>query len=472
MDRARHYPGIGRLARSALLLVTSAVVLASCGGGGGSGGSGAGSSGYPNLPASCDTATQKAWLRDYMNDQYFWYDQQGAANEAAASPAAYLDSLLYKPKDRYSYAQSTAQFTQFFDEGRRTGYGDSLVWADAARTVIKVRLIEPQSPLGLSGGMQRGDTVLSIDGYTPAQIASGQLPVVDSVGVARTYVVQTGQGPPRSLTVQSADFALSPVITQAVFSSGNAKVGYLMYQEFISSGAAALGTAFDYFRAQGVTELILDLRYNGGGSTLQARNLASMAGGSALDGQVFAHYRYSAKNAANNFSQEFTVSGLPALPLNNLNRVFAITSASTASASELVINALRPFKNVITIGSTTYGKPYAFQPRDACGTTYNAVNIEIANANGFADYSAGIAPTCVMSDDLSRPLGDPAELRTAAALSYIVTGVCPPVAVIYQENKAVAQSNVAQAATKSIVIENDRQELGFGEQGPRQARVD
>jgi carboxyl-terminal processing protease len=470
MPQACRLQGLRRLVRNTVLLLASAAVLASCGGGGG--GTSAVASGYPNAPASCDTANQKTWLRDYMNDQYFWYDKQGLANEAAASPAAYLDSLLYKPIDRYSYTQSTAQFIQFFDEGRRTGYGESLVWADAARTVIKVRLIEPQSPLGLSGGLLRGDTVLSIDGYSPAQIASGQLPVVDSVGVRRTYVVQTGQGAPRSLMVQSADFALSPVMAQSVFVVGSAKVGYLMYQEFISAGSVALGNAFDYFRNQGVTELILDLRYNGGGSTLQARNLASMAGGSALDGQVFAHYRYSAKNAANNFSQNFTASGLPALPLDNLNRVFVITSANTASASELVINALRPFKNVITIGSTTYGKPYAFQPREACGTTYNAVNIEIANASGFADYSAGIAPTCAMSDDLTRPLGDPAELRTAAALSYINTGVCPLVAAVFQENKAVAQSNGAQAAIDNIANENDKQELGFGEQGPRQARVD
>jgi carboxyl-terminal processing protease len=156
-----------------------------------------------------------------------------------------------------------------------------------------------------------------------------------------------------------------------------------------------------------------------------------------------------------------------------LNRVFVITSGNTASASELVINALKPFfKEVVTIGSTTYGKPYAFQPRDACGTTYSAVNIEIANANGFADYSAGFAPTCAMSDDLTRQLGDPAELRTAAALSYIATGACPPVAAISGANQARAQSNTAQKATKNVADDSHRQDLGFGELGPRQARVD
>jgi carboxyl-terminal processing protease len=241
--------------------------------------------------------------------------------------------------------------------------------------------------------LQRGDTIVSIDGYTPAQIANGQLPVVSTEGVTRTFVVKDAAAVQRTLSVQSINFALSPVIQKAILTTGSTKVGYLMYQEFISTGSAALGTAFDFFRTQGATELILDLRYNGGGSTLQARNLASMVGGPTVDGKVFANYRYSAKNAASNFTQSFGSSGLPAAPLTTLTRVFVITSGNTASASELVINALKPFfKEVVTIGSTTYGKPYAFQPRDACGTTYSAVNIEIANANGFADYSAGFAP--------------------------------------------------------------------------------
>ncbi len=463
-----------RLSKIALLALSCTALLVACGGGGGGNGAAGATaaSGYPGSPVSCSDTDQKTWLRNYMNDQYFWYDQQGTPNQAATDLSAYLDSLLNKPIDRYSYAQSTEQFTQLFEDGTRTGYGYSWAWADAAKTVMKIILIEPLSPLGAPGGLQRGDTIVSIDGYTPAQIASGQLPVVRTEGVPRTFVVKDAAAVQRTLNVQSINFALSPVIQKTIFTTGSTKVGYLMYQEFISKGSAALGTAFDFFRAQGATELILDLRYNGGGSTLQARNLASMVGGPTVDGKVFANYRYSAKNAASNFTQTFGSSGLPAAPLTTLSRVFVITSGNTASASELVINALRPFKNVITIGSTTYGKPYAFQPRDACGTTYNAVNIEIANKDGFADYSAGFAPTCAMSDDLTRQLGDPAELRTAAALSYIATGACPPVAAISGTNQAKAQSNTAQTAIKSVANDAERQDLGFGEMGPRQALVD
>jgi carboxyl-terminal processing protease len=170
--------------------------------------------------------------------------------------------------------------------------------------------------------------------------------------------------------------------------------------------------------------------------------------------------------------QNFTTNGLPAVPLVAVNRVFVITSGVTASASELVINALRPFKPVITIGGTTYGKPYAFVPQEACGTTYSAVNIEIANALGSADYSAGFAATCPVADDLTRQLGDPLEARLAAALGYVRTGSCPVAASVLQPNKPNAQGNAAQAATKSIVSSALQSDTGYGEISPAQMRMD
>jgi carboxyl-terminal processing protease len=254
------------------------------------------------------------------------------------------------------------------------------------------------------------------------------------------------------------------VITSQVFTAANGdKVGYLLYEEFITTGEAALGVAFSSFRAAGVKHVILDFRYNGGGSTTQARNIASMVGGSSVAGQVFAQYRFSAKKSADNFNQTFRLTGLPATALEGVDKVMVITSGSTASASELVINALRPFKNVKTVGSTSYGKPFAFLPRSACEVEYNAVNLEVANAVGFAAYSDGFVPECAVADDFSRQLGDPAEGRTAAALTYVATGRCP--AAPAGQVKPVAQDAKQAAASKRV-------ELGAGEIGPRRARVD
>ena len=263
--------------------------------------------------------------------------------------------------------------------------------------------------------------------------------------------------------MSSVTFKLSPVIISQVFAAANGdKVGYLFYEEFISSGEAALGVAFESFRAAGVKHVILDFRYNGGGSTTQARNIASMVGGSSVAGQVFAQYRYSAKKSADNFNQTFRLSGLPATALEGIDKVMVITSSSTASASELVINALRPFKSVVTVGSTTFGKPFAFLPRSACDIEYNVVNLDIANAVGFAEYSDGFVPACPVADDFSRQLGDPAEGRTAAALAYIATGQCP---VPAGQVKPAAQSPKQAASLKRL-------DLGAGESGPRRTRVD
>ena len=471
----------------AWVFALTGALLTGCGGGGGGAGNSAVdptattplsaptqlASGYPANPASCDAPGQRAWLRDYMNDQYFWFDRQGTPDVAASSLPQYFASLLFAPVDRYSYAQSTAEFIQFFEQGQRTGYGYSLAWADAAQTVLKVRAVEPLSPIGLAG-LRRGDTILTIDGYTPAQVVNGLPARIDVAGVARKFVVIDGTGSQQTLMVNSAEYPLSPVLDARVLNAPNgAKVGYLVYQEFITSGADALGAAFERFRAAGVTELVLDLRYNGGGSTTQARNLASLIGGSALDGSVFAQFRFNAKNTDSNFTQAFTanVSRLSGTPLESLSRVFIISSAATASASELLINGLRPFKPVITIGSTTFGKPYGFLPRDACGLTYNAVNFVTANAEGFSDYSAGFVPTCAVADDLARQLGDPAEQRTAAALTYIATGGCP-VAARGNSAKTPDLPDAGHSDGGSDNGKSRRNELGYGEVSPRQTRLD
>lgn len=448
---------------AALLAVCA--LLSACGGGGGGGAAVSDNSvaAYGNQPASCSVPDQRSWLKAYMADQYFWNANLGAGNDSAVSMDAYFQSLLYTPADRYSYSQSTTQFTQFFAEGTRTGYGYSLAYADAAQTVLQVRVVEPRSPVA-AAGLLRGDTIVSIDGYAPAQISTGALAAVSTEGVPRTFTVRNAANTTRSFTVSSANFMLSPVLNVSVLTAPNgAKVGYLAYQEFITSSAGALGNAFDTFRAAGVTELIVDLRYNGGGSVTTARILASMMGGSNLDGQTFAGLRFNAQNSASNFNYAFTSSSatLPAAPLEGLKRVFIIASASTASASELVINSLKPFRNVITIGATTYGKPYGFQPRDACGITYSAVNFDSVNALGVGGYTNGLSATCAVSDDLSKQLGDPAERRTAAALSFIQTGACPAVA----SNPDILQAGVrtSSALGDSSASTGSHQEPAFGE---------
>ncbi len=449
------------------------MVLLACGGGGESAGSSTvttpiATSGqalqdtpFSVQPLSCAAADQRTWLRGFVSQEYFWNKLALAPSESASDTGTYFDSMLNKPTDRFSGSQPTAQFTAFFEEGKRTGYGYSLVWADAAQTVLQVRFVEALSPVGLAG-LKRGDTIVSIDGLSPAEISAGKLPSVDTAGIARSLRVQNIAGVVRDINVASASYPLSPVMDARVLTAATgAKVGYMAYQEFISNSATALGMVVNSFRTAGVTELVIDLRYNGGGSVSVSRNLASMLGGAGLNGQVFAGLRYNEKNASNNFNYAFTsnTNTLPAAPLSGIKRIFFITSGSTASASELVINGLKPFMPVVSIGRTTYGKPYGSQPREACGTTYSLINFDIVNAQGVGGYSAGLVPTCQVADDLTKQLGDPSEARIAAALGYIATGACPAASNMSEKTQNVTAASSYSAINKEaekVVAEDTR----------------
>jgi carboxyl-terminal processing protease len=413
------------------------ILLVACGGGGGGGGGGASSpslSGYPNQALNCEIPTQKQWVFDYMKDQYYWYEKMAAGNFNASSPAQFLDSLIYKPTDRYSFAIPTEVLERELGEGQSLGWGDEyMVWADTARTILKFALVEPQSPLGLAG-VKRGDQIISIDGRSPQQIVSTGLAEAQTQAEPRNYVIQDAFGTTRPLLLAAKLYNLTPVLstkvmtlTSTVASAATRTVGYLAYTQFSGGSDLALIQAFSTFSARGVNELVLDLRYNGGGFTSVANTLSSLIGGTRLAGSTFVQFRFNSKYTRDNFSVPFNP---PGTALNNLQRLVVITSEDTASASELVINSLRPYiPQVVLVGAKTYGKPYFSAPEDVCGFSYAVILGELFNSAGVGGYANGIAPTCTVADDLTHDFGDPAEQRLAAALKYIETGACPAVAV-------------------------------------------
>lgn len=415
--------------RARLAAIPLALLLAACGGG---------SDGPPGS-ASCDVATQNSWLRDYMLDWYYWSGASPNPDPAGyTSVQGYFDALRFQgagavPYDRWSYFQSSASYNQFYGEGRTMGYG-LFVNGIELELPLKVRMTEPQSPAAIAG-LRRGDTIVSVNGRTAADlVALNDFTALSpaSEGEQLIVVVDSGSGP-RSVVLTATTYTLTPVPVSAVLDlPGGAKAGYVVLKDFITQAEEPLREAFASFRAAGATELIIDLRYNGGGRVSTANFLASQVVGAVRSGQLFTELRYNARHTASNSQYRYGDAPGPAF-----GRVVVLTGPRTCSASELVVNGLSPHANVVTIGAATCGKPFGFSPVESCSTVFSAVNFQSYNAAGQGDYYAGIGASCAADDGFDRAFGDPAESLTAAATSYLASGSCP-VASSGQRARALA----------------------------------
>jgi carboxyl-terminal processing protease len=264
-----------------------------------------------------------------------------------------------------------------------------------------------------------------------------------------------GGGATVNVQLTSADIVHTPVLDVDTIDQAGVKVGYILFNDHIATSEAALIAAVNTLKAANIQDLILDVRYNGGGFLDIANELAFMiAGPTPTTGQIFERLVWNNKNLTiDPISREpllpgsafhttaVDVGGLgnptrgSALPHLDLNRVYVITGPNTCSASESIINGLRGVNvQVFLIGSTTCGKPYGFYPQDNCGTTYFAIQFQGLNAMGDGDYPDGFAAQnqsgsssirlagCSVADDFTKALGDPTEGRLAATLAFRASG--------------------------------------------------
>jgi C-terminal processing protease CtpA/Prc len=218
--------------------------------------------------------------------------------------------------------------------------------------------------------------------------------------------------------------------------AGGRRVGYLTFDNHTAVAERQLIDAFTTLKSQNVNDLVIDMRYNGGGLLYMAAELAYMVAGPNSKGKVFERLQYNGKvqppapvlfeSTAYGFDAPNKVPSGTALPTLSLPRVTILTTEGTCSASEAVINALRGVDvQVDIVGSQTCGKPYGFTPVPNCGTTYFSIEFAGVNAKGVGDYAQGFAPTCPVADDLTRELGDRNEALLATALKHRETGACP-----------------------------------------------
>lgn len=402
-------------------------------------------------------------------------DTPELANDAFASDAEYNNFLnsYATPEAFFDYLKSSQdRFSILVDDyvelenalagvSKTNGMNFGLVlYPDGSGNVFGyVRYVSPNTDAATKG-LERGDIFNTIDGVQLTDSNFSELISPDAYGIGlATFDGQTITPTGDTVQLIKAEYSENPIFTTQTFDINGNKIGYLLYNAFTNEFDSQLNTAFGQFKADGITDLVLDLRYNGGGSVRTATYLSSMITGQNT-GQVFYTEQWNEDRQVDYAEDGVFVStfegGGEAINSLNLNRVYVLTTSRTASASELVINGLAPYIDVIQIGTNTTGKYQAsFLLYDAPAPNFSRSQANInhkyamlplvfqtANSVGYTNFVDGLVPDIEQAEDYSNlgTLGDENEPLLATAIADI-TGVPMPAQRRVIELEIISESN-------------------------------
>ena len=407
----------------------------------------------PNSSSYSENAELNFFIYDAMTTYYYWrdhlpvleqrdqnnnlntrfsssisnYEAVPANSEFEKDPHDFLNSLIYEEKDRWSFLITKETYDRYYERGEDLSYGFGL--AVDPNNHVRVTFAYDESPAG-KAGLTRGDKLLTINGIDVHNaVISRNLDILNKALVAQSANMrfEKKRGYVVEVTLTKSTFKINAILAEEVFEINSNKVGYLAYNSFLTNSKDVIDAAFQRFKLAGVSDLILDMRYNGGGSLSVATHLGSLiieAG--SPNSLVFTKLQFN-KLVSPELDETIYFEPKDGRSLG-LTRLFVITTKSTASASEYIINALKPHINVFIIGSRTHGKPAGSIPFDASrrSSALNHVLFPIVfvgtNANGFYDYFNGFPVNASVTDDITRNFGDSLELCLNKALYYIENG--------------------------------------------------
>lgn len=421
----------------------------------------------PDNPTDKDV---NKWIERIVRDNYLWYQDmpdQGAL-DFSADPEKFFLSLLSKQDGKdmqgghhYFSTLEKATTTKSINNDKDS-YGfdfatSNLRNGNSTYKIAVVIYVLKNSPAE-EAGLKRGDWIIGINGEEGtitdySQLRSGgnvtlQLAKLDeqSNALVLTHKMALGASRPVEDT---------PFLKDSVYTYGSKRIGYLMYNHFVSGPDGFKDTAYDThmrqlfakFKNQGVNEFVLDLRYNGGGQTTCAQLLASLLAPQNVLGKTFCTFEYNDKHQKSNTTSPFLNSSDILAGNLNLKRLFVLTGQTTASASELVINSLIPYmgtSNIRLIGKQTVGKTVGmnvYDESDTYGWILSPVSFRVYNANHEANYANGFIPN-ISIDEFQQTLVDLGEV-TDPLLSQAITEItgqrsrlrsvtsAPPFPVVY-----------------------------------------
>ena len=389
------------------LLLSFSLLLVSCGSGGG-GGTVADASRLTD--SQTFSSAEKAFVNDLFHTEYLWFNDVADVEYNAYDAPQALINALRVPDDKWSFTLTQAQYEDMVNQ-KTAGFGFGY---KSDFTIYMVRIDSPAWDK-----LQRGDKILEINGaaVTNETIAAAS----NNLGVATTFkVLRVGEGE-KEIVITAQEYSFKVTQGKVI----NSHIGYLRYDSFTSASVAEFEAEFTKFKHDNITDLIIDLRYNSGGSVDVASTLLdNLVIGHEGERQVYLDWNvnYQSKNSTYTFDED------EANDLDMTRMIFLVTKNS-ASASEMVISALTPYlgkTNVVTIGDTTHGKPVGMNGRTYGSNFYFLINFFVRNNDGETTSLDGIPVTCTAEDDLTHQLGDPAESMLKTAVDYIGNNyACP-----------------------------------------------
>jgi C-terminal processing protease CtpA/Prc len=363
-----------------------------------------------------------------MKEYYYWYNMPEAVSITESNknnykdPYELLEAMRYRKLDRWSFVADYDDFNSEMN-GSFVGHGFRL-GIDISGNA-RIAMIYNNSPL-YKDGVRRGWIVKKINSLDVAAILLTNNPEEylrligpSEAGVTNIFLFIKPDGSEVTISSTKSNFTINTVLLYDTLHLSTGIAGQLVFESFINPSSNELATAFAFFKANNINDLILDLRYNSGGYLSIARDLASYIAGDSKQGSVFANLKYNAKHQEANST--FPFKTLPGSI--GLTRLVLITSRATASASEAVINGLKPFLNLVTIGDTTDGKPTGMNGWDIGKKYYMwPVTFQIVNALDQGDYYDGFFPAKVVQDDITHDFSDREELCLKEAIYYLENG--------------------------------------------------
>jgi carboxyl-terminal processing protease len=359
---------------------------------------------------------EKEFLHNLFLTEYLWYDQVASNIDYSqfTEPQEMINSLRIDPYDQWSFTMTQQEYEDYTNQltsGFGFGYTSDFF-------IYLVRINAPAYGL-----LFRGDQILEINGEAVTDILVSQ--ASDNLNTPTTFTLLRN-GTQLDVTVTPREYtftvSLGKIITQ-----GTQKVGYLRYDSFTESSVGEFESIFTNFHNENIDELVIDLRYNGGGSVATASALLdNVTNDYASQRQMYLDWNANYQQ----YNSSYTFEDIDMQDGNELNmkRVFFLTTKGSASASEAVINTLVPYfgeDNIITIGNSTHGKPVGMSGRVYGLNYYFLINFFVKNDVGVSTSFEGIPPTCFAQDDITHIMGDENETMLKTALHYIETGLCP-----------------------------------------------